>query len=90
MDCDTLVLGRVEAALDWFASNDAAKSPLGAVFETLGDGKMFNTGVLAVRTNRTIFKEMILAAEHHEVAWNRRHGEQVLFIATLFPSTEYA
>lgn len=78
MDCDTFVLGRVEAALDWFAPKGVAKSPLGAVFDILGDRETFNAGVLAVRTNRTLFREMIQAAENREVAWDGNWAEQVL------------
>jgi hypothetical protein len=76
MDCDTFVLGRVEAALDWFAPNGVAKSPLGAVFDILGNRTTFNAGVLAVRTNRTLFREMIQAAEKKEVAWDGFWAEQ--------------
>jgi hypothetical protein len=78
MDCDTLAIGRVEAALDWFAPNGTAKAPLGAVYDILGNRTTFNAGVLAVRTNRTLFQEMMQAAEKEEVAWEGRFAEQVV------------
>jgi alpha-N-acetylglucosamine transferase len=78
MDCDTLAIGRVEAALDWFAPNGTAKAPLGAVYDILGNRTTFNAGVLAVRTNRTLFREMMQAAEKEEVAWEGRFAEQVV------------
>jgi alpha-N-acetylglucosamine transferase len=77
MDADTLAVGRVEAVLDWFAPNGIAKTPMGAVYDILGDRTTFNAGVLAVRTNRTLFKEMEKAAENREVHWEAFFAEQV-------------
>jgi hypothetical protein len=76
VDSDTLAIGRVEAVLDWFAPNNVALAPLGAAYDILGDRKTFNAGVLTVRTNRTLFKEMVKAAENEEIVWDGGFAEQ--------------
>ena len=43
------------------------------------DGATFNAGVMAVRTSHAMFREMIRAAAHEEIAWDGRYAEQVRF-----------
>jgi lipopolysaccharide biosynthesis glycosyltransferase len=80
LDSDTLAIGRVEAILEWFAPNNIAVSPLGAAHDVRGDRSTFNAGVLSVQTNRTLFKEMMKAAENKEVSWDGLYAEQASLI----------
>ena len=80
MDADILCVGRVEAALELLGPGGAApEHPLGAVPDYNNDGATFNAGVMAVRTSHAMFREMLRAAAHEEIAWDGRYAEQVRF-----------
>jgi hypothetical protein len=89
MDADTMAIGRVEATLDWFAPNGVPRSPMGAVYDIMNDRTTFNAGVLALKPNRTLFLEMVKAAEKEEVAWEGRFAEQVPPLSHLSAITGY-
>jgi hypothetical protein len=73
-DSNSMAIGRFEAALESFAPNGVAPSPLGAVRDE--DTGTFRSGVLAVRPSHALFQEMIKAAENKEVEWDGKHAEQ--------------
>jgi alpha-N-acetylglucosamine transferase len=74
MDVDIIAIGRVESVLNWFAPNGIPKSFMGGALDDHGG---FSAGVLAVPTNRTLYREMINAAENRELDWDSNYAEQV-------------
>ena len=71
LDADILVLGRIEAALDWFAPNGKALTPMAAARDILNYRRTFNAGVMTIQPDKALFKQMLEAGDtlEYQAGW---------------------
>jgi hypothetical protein len=88
MDADTTATGKVESCLDYYVGDDDTSPPAQPLGSVVINGRTtFNCGFLAVKTNRTLFREMMAAGEADAIDFDPRFSEQA-WLNAFWPRAE--